>query len=257
MLLTEHFMNESDKAKVVTMSTMGYVHSIETFGTLDGPGIRYVVFLQGCPLRCKYCHNPDTWGVQEGKKMYSRDVVSDILKYKNYIKTGGVTVSGGEPLLQSDFVAEILKLCHDNGIHTCIDTSGIIPVNSCKNAIDEADLILLDIKHIDSDKCKNITGQGNKNTLEMLNYCQQQGKDVWIRYVLVPGLTDDKEAIEKMAKYLSGFSVIKKTELLPFHKMGEFKWKQLGLNYELESTLEPTKDSINEVKNIFQRYGLV
>lgn len=239
------------------MSTMGYVHSVETFGTLDGPGIRFVVFLQGCPLRCKYCHNPDTWGCREGKKMYSTEVVSDILKYKNYIKTGGVTVSGGEPLLQSDFVAEILKLCHDNGIHTCIDTSGIVPVEACKKAVDEADLLLLDIKHIDTEKCKDVTGQGNENALRLLDYCQQHSKDVWIRYVLVTGLTDDKDDIEKMAQYLSGFSVVKKTELLPFHKMGEFKWKQLGLDYTLENTLEPTKDLINEVKNIFSRYGLV
>ena len=239
------------------MSIMGYVHSVETFGTLDGPGIRYVVFLQGCPLRCKYCHNPDTWGCQEGKKMTSTDVFSDILKYKNYIKTGGVTVSGGEPLLQSDFVAELLKLCHDNGIHTCIDTSGIIPVEACKNAINEADLLLMDIKHIDTEKCKEITGQGNENTLAMLEYCQKQNKDIWIRYVLVPGLTDDEVAIERMAKYLSGFSVIKKIEVLPFHKMGEFKWKQLGLQYMLDSTCEPTKDSINRVRNIFARYGLI
>lgn len=239
------------------MATMGYIHSVETFGTLDGPGIRYVIFLQGCPLRCKYCHNPDTWGFKEGNKMCSTDVVSDILRYKNYIMTGGVTVSGGEPLMQSDFLAEILKLCHDNGIHTCIDTSGIVPVEACKNAVDEADLLLLDIKHIDTEKCKLITGQGNENTLKMLNYCQQQGKDVWIRYVLVPGLTDDKKDIERMAQYLSGFSVIKKTEVLPFHKMGEYKWNQLGLNFELENTLEPTKELISEVKNILARYGLV
>lgn len=239
------------------MSTLGYVHSVETFGTLDGPGIRYVVFLQGCSLRCKYCHNPDTWAFHKGKKMCSTDVISDILRYKSYIKTGGVTVSGGEPLLQSDFVAEILKLCHDNGIHTCIDTSGIVPVEVCKNAIDEADLLLLDIKHIDTEKCKDITGKGNENALKMLNYRQQQGKDVWIRYVLVPGLTDDKESLERTAKYLSGFSVIKKIELLPFHKMGEFKWRQLGLEYKFKDTLEPTKDSINEAKSIFARYGLV
>lgn len=250
-------MNESDGIKVVAMATMGYIHSVETFGTLDGPGIRYVIFLQGCPLRCKYCHNPDTWGFKEGNKMCSTDVVSDILRYKNYIMTGGVTVSGGEPLMQSDFLAEILKLCHDNGIHTCIDTSGIVPVEACKNAVDEADLLLLDIKHIDTEKCKLITGQGNENTLKMLNYCQQQGKDVWIRYVLVPGLTDDKKDIERMAQYLSGFSVIKKTEVLPFHKMGEYKWKQLGLNFELENTLEPTKELISEVKDILARYGLV
>jgi len=239
------------------MNTLGYVHSVETFGTLDGPGIRYVIFLQGCPLRCKYCHNPDTWCSQEGRKMYSMDVVSDILRYKNYIRTGGVTVSGGEPLLQPDFVAEILKLCHNNGIHTCIDTSGIIPVEKCKNAVDEADLLLLDIKHIDTEMCKKLTCQGNENALKLLDYCQQQRKDVWIRYVLVPGLTDDIESLERTAQYLSGFSVIKKTEILPFHKMGEYKWEQLGLEYTLKDTFEPTKDSVNEAKSIFAKYGLV
>jgi len=239
------------------MNTKGYVHSVETFGALDGPGIRYVVFLQGCPLRCQYCHNPDTWECKKGKEMYSKDVVSDILKYKNYIKTGGVTVSGGEPLLQSDFVAEILSLCHDNGIHTCIDTSGIIPLEVCKNAVSEADLILMDIKHIDSEKCKGITGQGNENALAMIEYCQSHNKDIWIRYVLVPGLTDDEDAIERMADYLSQFSVVKRVELLPFHKMGEFKWEQLRLEYMLKNTLEPTNDSINRTMEIFAKHNLV
>jgi len=232
------------------MSTMGFIHSVETCGTLDGPGLRYVVFMQGCALRCKYCHNPDTWQCNVGKQISSDEVVGDILKYRNFIKKGGVTLSGGEPLLQAEFAAEILKGCKKNGLNTCIDTSGIVPVELCKDAINEADLILLDIKHFDKQKCIDITGKSNENALDLLNYCQTINKDVWIRYVLVPGLTDDEDSIRQMADYLKKLNVIKKIEVLPFHKMGEFKWKQLGCNYELENTPEPDKELVKKIKEI-------
>ncbi|NLM74602.1 MAG: pyruvate formate lyase-activating protein [Clostridiaceae bacterium] len=234
----------------------GYIHSIETCGTLDGPGIRYVIFFQGCPLRCKFCHNPDTWKVNCGKKYTTSNVVEDILKYKNFIKSGGVTLSGGEPLLQADFAAEILRLCKKHRIHTAVDTSGAIPLNSCKHAVDEADLIMLDIKSIDTYKCRNLTGKGNEDALKLLDYLEHTGKEAWIRHVVVPGITEDYDDIEEMAKYLSKYKVISRVEILPFHKMGEYKWKELNLKYELEDTLPPEKESIEKIKNIVRKYNL-
>lgn len=234
----------------------GYVHSIETCGTLDGPGIRYLIFLQGCPLRCKFCHNPDTWQLYSGKKVSVDELMEDILKYRNFIKTGGVTLSGGEPLLQADFAAALLKECKKHGIHTAVDTSGAIPLKNCKHAVDEVDLVLLDIKSIDSLKCKGLTGKGNEDALQLLDYLEQKQTEVWIRHVVVPGITEDIEDIEKMAEYLSHYTCISRIELLPFHKMGEYKWKQLNLKYELEDTPEPQKQSIERIKNILKKYKL-
>lgn len=234
----------------------GYIHSIETCGTLDGPGIRYVIFLQGCPLRCKFCHNPDSWQINAGRKVSVSELMEDILRYKNYIKTGGVTLSGGEPLLQAKFAAELFRECKRQGIHTAVDTSGAISLNLCKEAIDAVDLVLLDIKSIDTIKCEDLTGKGNEDALTLLDYLEQTGKDVWIRHVVVPGITENEEDIERMAQYLSGFSVIKRVEILPFHKMGEYKWKQLNLDYELTDTLPPTNESINNKKDILRKYKL-
>lgn len=234
----------------------GYVHSVETCGTLDGPGIRYVVFLQGCPLRCKFCHNPDTWQLYSGKKYSVEDLMEDILKYRNFIKGGGVTLSGGEPLLQADFAAEVFKECKKHGIHTAVDTSGAIPLNLCKHAIDEVDLVLLDIKSIDTFKCESLTGKGNEDALKLLDYLEQNKKEVWIRHVVVPGITEDYNDIENMAEYLSKYTVISRVEILPFHKMGEYKWKQLNLKYELENTLPPQNESIEKIKSILKKYKL-
>lgn len=234
----------------------GYVHSIETCGTVDGPGIRYVAFFQGCPLRCKFCHNPDTWKKYEGKQYTVDALLQDILKYRNFIKNGGVTLSGGEPLLQAEFAAELLSRCKEEGIHTAVDTSGAIPLKACKEAVDAADLILLDIKSIDSIKCKELTGMGNDNALELLDYLEAAKKPVWIRHVVVPGITENYEDIEAMARYLSKFTVVERVEILPFHKMGEFKWKELGLEYTLYDTPTPEKDSIRKIKEILKGYGL-
>lgn len=233
----------------------GYVHSIETCGTLDGPGIRYVAFLQGCPLRCKFCHNPDSWQVNGGKRWTAEALMEDILRYKSFIRTGGVTLSGGEPLLQAEFAAEIFKQCKSAGIHTAVDTSGAIPLKVCKEAVDAVDLVLLDIKHMDSEKCKALTGQGNENALTMLEYCEQAGKPVWIRHVVVPGYTEDEAVLEEMAEFLASFAAIQRIEILPFHKMAEYKWKQLGLDYELGETPEPEKESVERIREIFKKRG--
>jgi pyruvate formate lyase activating enzyme len=234
---------------------IGYIHSIETCGTLDGPGLRYVVFLQGCPLRCKFCHNPDSWQVGTGKKVTVEELIDDILKYKSYIRSGGVTLSGGEPLLQAEFAAELFRQCKKHGIHTAVDTSGAVPMEACREAINEVDLVLLDIKHLDTQKCKELTGKGNENALNLLDYCERDKKEVWVRHVVVPGFTEDYTEIEKMAKYLSKYTVIKRIEILPFHKMGEYKWQELGLEYELLNTPEPTKKSIEKIRDIFVKYN--
>lgn len=249
-----HWVNKKEREECDSME--GYVHSVETFGTLEGPGIRYVVFLQGCALRCKYCHNPDTWQLHAGKKQSVNELMEDILKYRNFIKSGGVTISGGEPLIQADFAAEIIKECKRHGIHTAIDTSGAIPLFACKHAIDEVDLVLLDIKSIDDVKTLSLTGQGNENTLKLLDYLEHSKKEVWIRHVVVPGITDNYDDIEKMAEYLSRFTVISRIDILPFHKMGEYKWEQLNLNYELGDTQPPKKESIDKIKGIIRKYKL-
>lgn len=233
----------------------GYIHSIETFGTLDGPGIRYVAFLQGCGLRCKFCHNPDTWDMNMGTRYTPDEFVNEVLTYKNYFKSGGITLSGGEPLLQPQFVEEVFKRLKKHRIHTAIDTSGAVSLAVCVEAVNETDLILLDIKHIENDKCVELTGAGNKNALKLLDYCQEKDKKVWIRHVIVPGYTEDYKVLEKMADYLVNYSVIDRIEILPFHNIGKYKWDLIGEKYELEDTNEPTSESINRIKNIFSSKG--
>ncbi len=238
------------------MGVTGRIHSVESFGTLDGPGIRYVLFLQGCGLRCKYCHNPDTWQMGSGKKADSDEIISDILTYKNFIRSGGVTLSGGEPLLQPEFVTDILKKCAEHGIHTALDTAGAVPLSISKPALDATDLILLDIKALDDELCRQLTGRGNKDTLDTLAFCETRHKPVWIRHVLVPGYTLDKNLLEALADYLSFFSCIELIELLPFHKMGEYKWKELRLPYVLGDTEPPDKQSLKMAREIFEAKNL-
>lgn len=234
----------------------GYVHSVESFGTLDGPRIRYVIFLQGCGLRCLYCHNPDTWNMSEGKILTVTDVMNDIKKYYSFIKNGGVTISGGEPMLQPEFVLEILKSCKKLGLHTAIDTSGAVHISLSAMCIDEADLILLDIKTLDPSGFIKLTGNSIDNSLVTLDYCERIGKPVWIRHVLVPGITLDYEKLNELADFLSSYKCIQRVELLPFHKMGEYKWKECGLDYKLEDTPAPTRDEIEKASEIFKGYGL-
>lgn len=235
--------------------TLGRLHSIETFGALDGPGIRYVLFLQGCPLRCMYCHNPDTWSAEDKNVISPSQALTDILRYRNFISSGGVTLSGGEPLVQADFCRELITLCHNEKIHCAIDTAGSIPLSECKQAIDAADMLLLDVKALDPVLCKKITGQDNRNALEILSYCEITGKDVWIRHVLVPELTLVRELLERLADFLCQYSCVKKIELLPFHKMGEYKWEAMGMESPLQNTRIPTPDEVNMAKEIFHSHG--
>lgn len=234
----------------------GRIHSVETFGALDGPGIRYVLFLQGCPLRCAYCHNPDTWDVDGKTVKTAAQVVEDILRYSHFIAGGGVTLSGGEPLLQADFCREVIELCHQHGLHCAIDTSGALPLTRCQTAVNAADLLLLDIKALDPQVCHALTGMDNRNALALLNYCELIGKMVWIRHVLVPGVTLLPDRLEALADFLAGYSCVTRVELLPFHKMGEYKWEAMHLKSPLASTKAPNEDEVAMAKKIFLAKGL-
>ena len=234
---------------------IGRIHSIETFGTVDGPGIRFVVFMQGCTLKCKYCHNRDTWPVHSGTTMSSEELVKEILKYKSYMESsgGGVTISGGEPILQAEFLTELFKELKSLGIHTTIDTSGALPISEkIKELLKYTDLVLLDIKHINPEKCVDLTGYTNKNTLEFAKYLNNINLPVWIRQVLVPGYTDDKFDLLDLKKFIDTLSNVEKIELLPYHNLGKFKWEELGVPYELEGVDSPTQDDIDRAKSILE-----
>ena len=236
----------------------GNIHSIETFGTVDGPGIRYVVFMQGCTLRCAYCHNPDTWDMScASMQMSVEELVKDISKYRRYIE--GITVSGGEPLLQIDFLCELFSQVKEMGLTTCIDTSGVLfdsnNVN-LKQKIDMllsfTDLVLLDIKHINGKMHKELTGQSNENTLDFAKYLSAKGIPVWLRYVLLPNFNDDEQTLKEWKQFADTLDNIEKIELLPYHKMGIEKYKNLGIKYRLESVPVPTKEQIKIAKQILE-----
>ncbi len=236
---------------------IGRIHSFESFGTVDGPGIRYVVFFQGCPLRCKYCHNPDTWGAG-GKEYTAEQVLSQVLRYKNYFgEKGGVTVTGGEPLLQIDFVIELFTLLKERGVHTCVDTSGItfkkedpLSVEKHEKLLSVTDLFLLDIKHIDDEKCKRLTGRGNRNTLAFARFLSERNKPMWIRQVLVPELTDDEGDLIATRKFIDELSTVEKVEVLPYHTMGEVKYEKMGVEYPLKGVKPPSKERVLVARKI-------
>lgn len=235
----------------------GYIHSHESFGTVDGPGIRYVVFTQGCPLRCKYCHNPDTWKIEDAKMIETAEkTFSEISKYKNYIKNGGVTITGGEPLTQPEYVKELLKLCKKDGIHTAVDTSGYLLNDKVKECLEYVDLVLLDIKSIDPNQYKELTGVELEPTLKFIEYLKSINKPMWIRHVVVPGITDNDELLNKLADYLKGFDNLEKVEILPYHTLGEYKWKSLGLEYPLKEVLPLSNKRAEEIKSIFRKKGI-
>ena len=229
------------------------IHSFESFGTVDGPGIRFVVFMQGCPLRCKYCHNRDTWDFQGGTEYSLEDVLSQIRKYKNYFMPsgGGVTISGGEPLLQISFLIELFTILKEEGIHTAIDTSGSFTItDDLKKLIDLTDLFLLDIKCINDEICKDLTGVSNQKELEFAKYLNSIGKPMWIRQVLVPGITDHEDDLLKLRDFIHTLSTVEKIEVLPYHDMGRFKWEQLGYTYPLEGVPIPTDEEVKKAKEI-------
>lgn len=235
----------------------GKIHSFESFGAVDGPGIRYVIFMQGCMLHCKYCQNRDTWDLESGTEYSVDDVFEKVIRYKNYMlaSNGGVTISGGEPLLQQDFIIELFEKLHEIGISTCIDTSGMFEITSkLQQVINLTDIFLLDIKSINDTTCKNLTGSSNKLELEFAKYLSQNNKRVWIRQVLVPGITDNKEDLIKLQDFLKQIK-IEKFEFLPYHDLGKYKWEQLGIGYEFKNIPPATKDDIDSAYKIINEYN--
>jgi pyruvate formate lyase activating enzyme len=239
------------------MEKRGMIHSLESMGTVDGPGIRFVVFLQGCPLRCQYCHNPDTWDVTKGKEYTVGQLMDEIIRYKSYMNStgGGVTFTGGEPCLQAEFLAVVSRKCKEQNISVALDTSGFVWNDNVKELLDFTDLVLLDIKNYDPLVYKTVTGVSLSPTLKFLDYLREKGIKTWIRYVLVPNLTDNLDSVRKLSEHLDQYPNVEKIELLGFHKMGEYKWKELGLEYKLSDTQEPGKELLQEVKTIFESNG--
>lgn len=235
----------------------GRIHSVESFGSADGPGVRYIVFLKGCNMRCQYCHNPDTWAKDGGELMTPEEVLKKALRYKTYWKEkGGITVSGGEALLQIDFVTELFRLAKEKGVNTCLDTSGnpFSLEEPFKSKFDElmkyTDLFMLDIKHMDDAAHRKLTGQTNQNILEMAAYLSDHGKAMWIRHVLVPDITTDEDELHRLRSFLDTLKTVERVEVLPYHTLGVFKWKELGIPYQLEGVDPPTKEQIDRAKEI-------
>lgn len=229
----------------------GKISSFQSLGAVDGPGVRFVVFFQGCPLKCVCCHNPETQSVNGGTEYNPNEIAEKVARYKEYFgKDGGVTLSGGEPLVQPEFATEILKECKSKGIHTCIDTSGYRLDARVKELLKYTDLVLLDIKHIDNEKCIGLTGAPNKNTLEFARYLSNLNVPVWIRQVLIPGYTDDKFDLIKLKEFLDSLNNVKKIELLPYHDLGKFKWAEFQDEYTLEGVKSPTQSEIDAAKEI-------
>ncbi len=239
----------------------GYIHSIESFGTVDGPGVRFVVFFEGCPMRCAYCHNPDTWEKTDGTLMAAEDIIAKMERNIGYYRSGGITATGGEPMYQIDFLIELFTLAKKKNIHTCLDTSGIMfpgvspeskegkeKLEKVKKLMEVTDLVMLDIKELDRDDHKLLTSQYNDNILAFASYLSTIKKPVWIRHVVVPGITFKKEKLQKLGNYLRTLSNIEKLEVLPYHAMGKVKYDNLGMDYVLKDTPQLTKQEAAQAR---------
>ena len=236
---------------------LGNIHSVESFGSADGPGVRYIVFLKGCAMRCKYCHNPDTWAGQGEDWQTPEEVLNKALRYKNYWKkNGGITVSGGEALLQIDFVTELFRLAKEKGVNTCLDTSGNPFTRQepffgkFRKLMEVTDLFMLDIKHMDPAGHRKLTACDNANILDMARFLSDSGKAMWIRHVLVPGITDDEEQLTSLRKFIDTLKTVERVEILPYHTLGVFKWKELGIPYQLEGVEPPTEEQVKRAKEL-------
>lgn len=236
----------------------GYVHSIEVGSFVDGPGIRFVVFLAGCPLRCQYCHNPDAWKCSAGQKTSSEAVLAKIASSADFLRAGegGVTVSGGEPLTQAAFAFDILRGARALGLHTALDTSGYLSERVTDEMLHDVDLVLLDIKSFDEKTYKEVTGVDIEPTLRFAERLSAAGTCMWIRFVLVPGLTDDPENVAGLARFVGTLSRVERVEILPFHQMAQHKWEELRLPYQLGDTPTPTDEQVEAVKSVFAAQGL-
>ena len=238
--------------------TLGYIHSVETFGLVDGPGVRYIIFLQGCAMRCQYCHNPETWAFTKDTASTPQEAFTAAYRYRNYWRgNGGLTISGGEPLLQLDFVSEVFRLARAKKVQTALDTSAqpFAPDNAewmarFDRLLENTDLVILDLKEIDDEKHKKLTGHSNKNILAMAQYVAARGVDLWIRHVLVPGITTEEDELHRLRSFLDTLKTVERVEVLPYHTLGVFKWKELGIPYQLEGVDPPTKEQIDRAKEI-------
>ncbi|MBR5965846.1 MAG: pyruvate formate lyase-activating protein [Treponema sp.] len=239
--------------------TDGYIHSIESFGAVDGPGTRHIVFTAGCPLRCKFCHNPDTWNMAGGQKMSPADLLADALKDRAYWGSkGGITVSGGEPLMQLDFLLDFFTLAKKENVNTCIDTSGGPFTDQgewfekFERLMQMTDLLLMDIKHIDPSEHKELTGQGNDNIIAMFRYLDKIKKPIWIRHVLVPGISDNDKWLQKTSDFIKSLGNVERVEVLPYHTLGTAKYKELGIPYPLEGVASPTTERVQNARRILE-----
>lgn len=231
----------------------GRVHSLQSLGTVDGPGVRFVVFLQGCPLRCKCCHNPDTWDMNGGKEYSPEEILNKVLRYKDYFgKEGGITLSGGEPLMQSEFAFEIFRLCHENGINTCLDTSGCILTDTVKALLDETDRVLLDFKYTSDEEYKENVGCEMKKPLDFLEYLNEKRIPVTLRQVIIPAVNDSEENIHRLKEIIKTYPVIDKTELLPFRKICSVKYENMGISFPFGDRPECSKEIIGKLYDILE-----
>ncbi len=228
----------------------GYIHSVQSFSTLDGPGVRSVVFLSGCPLRCVYCHNPDTWTMAGFPETKPSDIVGRLLRFTPYIKNGGVTFSGGEPLLQAEFVRDCAEQLKEYNLHIAIDTSGAILNNDVVRLLDKVDLVLLDIKFTSEEAYRHYAKGSLKRTLTFLDKLEKMGKPTWIRHVVVPGINDQKEDILRLKEMIKSYSVVEKVDLLPFRKLCTEKYEKLGIKFVLADTPEMENDKLDELKEL-------
>ena len=236
---------------------VGRIHSHETFGLVDGPGVRYVVFMQGCRMRCQYCHNPDTWQLSGGEEWTAEALFQKCWRYHTYWRNnGGITVSGGEPLLQIDFLIEFFKLAKQKGVNTTLDTAGN-PftleepfIGKFEELMQYTDLVMLDLRQTDAAAHKKLTGWDNGNILEMARWLSDHGKDMWIRRVLVPGVTDGEEELKQLKQFIDSLKTVKRVEILPYHTLGQFKWENLNIPYPLEDVPTPTPEQVAEAEAI-------
>ena len=242
---------------------MGYIHSIETFGTVDGPGVRFVVFFQGCPMRCQYCHNPDTWDMGDGKEKSVDEILDMFERNRSFYRTGGITATGGEPTAQMDFLIELFTKAKEKEVHTCLDTSGIFfrgewlhekkddtAFDRFRKLMEVTDLVMLDIKHIDEEEHVELTGCSNYNILAFARYLDEIHKPVWIRHVVVPGITYKEEPLRKLGEFLKTLSNVEKLEVLPYHTLGENKYEKLGIEYPLKGVPQLTKEEAKKAEDM-------
>ncbi len=254
---------------------MPYIHSLETFGTVDGPGVRFVVFFQGCPMRCQYCHNPDTWNLEDGTATTAGEIIEKFERNRAFYATGGITATGGEPMMQMEFLTELFSMAKERDIHTCLDTSGILFPQLSQEDVDSADkinelckkneqlqkirqlmevtdLVMLDIKHIDEEGHRALTTHSNRSVLAFARYLDTIEKPVWIRHVVVPGITFVREELEGLGAFLNTLGNVEKLEVLPYHSMGKVKYDNLGMDYVLKDTPQLTKQEAKEAEEIIR-----